>query len=113
ALISILDEADRPLVILDGLRIAWRGIELVHAAEQPGLRIGRIGEAIGGFRNFIRPCRLDDVGRDDDHEFGFLPQIIARAKQRPENRQIEEAWQTVDGLPRYRLEKSRGGDRTA
>jgi hypothetical protein len=29
ALASILDKADRPLVILDGLRIAGSGVELV------------------------------------------------------------------------------------
>src|SRR5580704_14357342 len=113
ALASILDEADRPLVILDGLRIAGRGVKLVDSPEQPGLRIARIGETIGRLCDFIRFRGLDDVGGHNDHEFGFLLLVVVRAKQRAENRQVEEAWKTVDDLLRSGLEKSRGGDGAA
>src|ERR1700730_14737054 len=113
ALASILDKADRPLVILDRLRISGRCVELIDSPEQPGLRIARIGEAIGRFRDFIGFRGLDDIGGHDDHEFGFLLLVVVRAKQRAENRQVEEAWKTVDDLLRSGLEKSRGGDGAA
>src|ERR1700738_772552 len=94
ALASIQDEADRPFVILDRLRISGRGIELIDTPEQPGLRIARVGEAIGRFRDFIWFRGLDDIGGHNDHEFGFLLLVVVRAKQRAENRQVEEAWKT-------------------
>src|ERR1700730_12303960 len=113
ALASILDEADRPLVILDRLRISGRGVEPIDSPEQPGFRIARIGETIGRLCDFIRFRGLDDIGGHDDHEFGFLLLVVVRAKQRAENRQVEEAWKTVDDLLRSGLEKSRGGDGAA
>src|SRR3981081_2028002 len=113
ALASILDEADRSFVILDRLRISGRVMELIDTPEQPGLRIARVGEAIGRFRDFIRPYRFNDVGGHNDHEFGFMPLVIVRAKQRADNRQGEEAWKTIDDLLRFGLDKPRGGDGAA
>src|ERR1700732_424951 len=110
ALASILDKADRPLVILHGLWIAGSSVELVDPPEQPGLRIARIGETVGRPRDFAWFHRFDDVGGHNDHEFGFMPLVVARAKQRADNRQVEEDWKTVDDLLRFGLEKTRGGD---
>src|ERR1700730_896673 len=98
ALASILDEADRSLVILDGLRIAWRGVEPIDSPEQPGLRIARIGETIGRLCNLIWLRGLDDVGGPNNHKLGLLPPVIVRAKQRAENGQIEEPRKAIDGL---------------
>src|SRR5262245_55908831 len=66
--VLILNKSDGPFVILDGLTIAWRGIELVDAAKKPGLRVTRVGKTIRGLGNFIRTHRFDDIGGDNDHE---------------------------------------------
>ena len=43
----------------------------------------------------LRIDRVDDVGRDDDQQFGLLPQIVARAEQAAENRHVHQAGNAV------------------
>ena len=43
---------------------------------------------------------MDDVGRDDDQQLGLLAQIVARAEQAAENRQVHQAGNAVDRLLR-------------
>ena len=67
-------------------------------AQQPSLRIARLGEIRIWPHNVLRIDRVDDIGRHHDQQFGFLPEIVMRTEQRAQHGEIHQARQTDDGL---------------
>src|SRR6478736_4003898 len=60
---SIGDEANGAAVVAARLDAARYAVDAVDAAEQVGLRIGRVGEAVIRARQVLLRHRADDVGR--------------------------------------------------
>ena len=51
----IIDEADPALVGAKQVRVVGRGIDAVDAAQEPGLRVGRVLEAVIGLGDLVGP----------------------------------------------------------
>ena len=58
-----------------------RAVNAVDAAEEIARRVARRREAIVGPGKRRARHRLDEIGRDDDHELRLVALIVAAAEQ--------------------------------
>ena len=79
---SFDDEAVIALEIADRLRCRVVSVDTVQVAEENALQIGRCGQAVAWSAKLLARHRLDEVGRDDNDEFGFFLDVVAAAKER-------------------------------
>src|SRR5690606_32443531 len=65
---------------------------------------------VEGRRQSVVADRLDEIGRDQDHELGLLALIALRLEQRAEDREISQHGELLQVASKPLLEKSGDGE---
>src|SRR5438067_514999 len=110
---SVRNKAVGAAIIPSLLDTARNAVDAIDAAEQVGLRIRGAGKAVIGPRQVLLRYRAHHIGRDQNHQFGLVIDVIATAKQRTENRQLRQTGEAVDGLLGLFLNQAGHGHRAA
>src|SRR5882757_7685370 len=91
---------------------AARRRRMIEALQDQAVGIGR-RHAVGERRAQLAAGRLDQIGRDDDHQLGLRALVGIRFEQRAEHRDVAEPRELDDVLDRARLQQTGDGEALA
>src|SRR5512135_160199 len=85
---SIENETVFAVVFVRQLSLTGGAVNAIEASQQVSLRTAGIGETIVGPRQLLLRHRAHDIGRDENHQFCLVIDVVAAPKQGAENWQL-------------------------